>query len=306
MMADRRPILQRIFLSPSERRLRAGWRLALHTLLLLFLVTLVSIPFAAAALLLGLARPGLDLLNSPEFQAASTAISLPAILVATWVARRFLDHRPFRSLGFDLNRRAALDLLIGFLIAGAQMSVIFALERAAGWLRFEGWAWQSRPVAGMLLSLAGWLLVYVAVAIQEETLFRGYYLQNLRDGLGMGWALLISSAIFGVAHLSNPEASPAAVLGILGAGLFLALGWLRTRQLWLPIGLHLGWNFFQGPVFGFPVSGTGSFRLIQQTVQGPIVLTGGPFGPEAGLVVFLGLFVGVILVLTYTRGRLAS
>jgi membrane protease YdiL (CAAX protease family) len=158
----------------------------------------------------------------------------------------------------------------------------------------------------MLLSLAGWLLVYVAVAIQEETLFRGYYLQNLRDGLGMGWALLISSAIFGVAHLSNPEASPAAVLGILGAGLFLALGWLRTRQLWLPIGLHLGWNFFQGPVFGFPVSGTGSFRLIQQTVQGPIVLTGGPFGPEAGLVVFLGLFVGVILVLTYTRGRLAS
>ena len=305
-MTDRRLILERIFLSPSERRLRAGWRLTLHGLLLFFLIILATIPLVIAALLLDLARPDLALLSLQNLLIASTVAAFPAFLLATWIARRFLDHRSFRSLGLDLSRRASLDLFAGFLIAGVQMGAIFAIERAAGWLRFGGWAWESRPPAEVIFPILGWLLFYVAVAIQEELLFRGYYLQNLAEGMGLGWGLALSSAVFGLAHLTNPESSPAAALGILGAGLFLAFGWIRTRQLWLPIGLHLGWNFFEGPVFGFPVSGIGSFHLIQQSVHGPAALTGGPFGPEAGLVVLAGLLVGSILVFTYTRGRMAS
>lgn len=300
-MTDSRPILERVFISPHERRLRAGWRLVLHGVLLSSIVTIGSIPLALAVLFLDMA-----LLTFQALLIASTVVALPAILLATWVARRILDHRSFRSLGLELGRRAALDLLAGFLIAGVQMAAIFAVEIAAGWLRFEAWAWESRPPLEMILPLLGWLLVHVAIAFQEEILFRGYYLQNLTEGIGLGWALALSSAVFGIAHLTNPEASPAAAVGILGAGLFLALGWLRTRQLWLPIGLHLGWNFFEGPIFGFPVSGIGSFRLIQHSVDGPLMLTGGAFGPEAGLVILVGLIVGVILVLTYTRGRTAS
>jgi membrane protease YdiL (CAAX protease family) len=305
-MTELRPILEGIFLSPSERRLRTGWRLVVHGLLLVFLVTLVTSPLVIVVMLLDAARPDLGVLTSQGLLIASTIVAIPAILLATWIARRVLDRRSFRSLGLDFGQQASLDLLAGFLIAGVQMAAIFAVEIAAGWLRFEGWAWESRPPVGVILSLLGWLLINTAIAVEEEVLFRGYYLQNLAVGIGPGWALALSSAIFGVAHLTNPEASPAAALGILGAGLFLALGWLRTRQLWLPIGLHLGWNFFEGPIFGFPVSGIASFRLIEQSVHGPGALTGGPFGPEAGLVVLVGLIVGVILVLTYTRGRTAS
>jgi membrane protease YdiL (CAAX protease family) len=96
------------------------------------------------------------------------------------------------------------------------------------------------------------------------------------------------------------------VILLIGAGLFLAFGYLRTRQLWLPIGLHIGWNFFEGPVFGFAVSGTGSFTLIRQVPTGPDLLTGGAFGPEAGLIVIPALLLGGLLIYWYTRKKVLS
>ena len=305
-MTDRRPILERLFLSPSERRLRAGWRLAVHGLLLLFLLILTTTPVTIAILMLDVVRPDLEVFDSTYLLVGSTVAAVPASVLATWLARRFLDRRPFRSLGFSITPRAGLDLAAGFLIAGIQIGAIYALELATGWLRFEAWAWDSRPALGVALPLVGWLLLYLAVAFYEELLFRGYYLQNITEGMGMIFGVGLSSAVFGLAHITNPDASPAAALGILGAGAFLAFGWVRTRQLWLPIGLHLGWNFFEGPVFGFPVSGTSSFRLIQQSTVGPTLATGGPFGPEAGLVVLPALLLGGILVWLLTRGRYAT
>lgn len=272
-------------------------------MLLLALVTILSLPVALAGLVLGGPPYSLDVLGSTALLVASTVIALPSVAAATWLARRFLDRRSFRSLGFQLDRRAALDLAVGFGIAGAQIGLITLLEVAAGWLRFQGWAWEAAPPSEIALGLLAWLLLYVAVAFHEELLFRGYYLQNLAEGIGLTWAIIASSAVFGLAHLSNPGATRAAAAGILGAGLFLAFGWVRSRRLWLPIGLHLGWNFFLGPVFGFPVSGTESVRLIDQVVSGPDAFTGGPFGPEAGLVVLPALLLGAALIWLYTRAE---
>ena len=118
--------------------------------------------------------------------------------------------------------------------------------------------------------------------------------------------MLISSCVFALLHAFNPNSSPAAVFLLIASGLFLACGYLRTRQLWLPIGLHIGWNFFEGPVFGFAVSGTSPFTLISQTPTGPELLTGGAFGPEAGLIVLPALLVGVALIYWYTQVRIGS
>jgi hypothetical protein len=151
--------------------------------------------------------------------------------------------------------------------------------------------------------MVGTLIVYVAVGYYEELLSRGYHLQNLADGLNLPLGLMLSSAVFSVAHLTNPGAKLLSVIGIFAAGFFLAYGWLRTRQLWIPIGLHIGWNFFQGTVFGFPVSGLGGFHLIRQTVAGPEVVTGGAFGPEAGLAGLAAMGIGAGLIWLYTRQR---
>ena len=144
-------------------------------------------------------------------------------------------------------------------------------------------------------------IVFTLVGWNEELLSRGYHLQTLASGLNLFWGVLISSAVFGVLHLGNPNATWISAAGIFFAGLFLATGYLTTRQLWLSIGLHIGWNFFEGVVFGFPVSGLDIYRLMHITVDGPELWTGGAFGPEAGLVVLPGLVLGVVLILVYGK-----
>jgi hypothetical protein len=111
--------------------------------------------------------------------------------------------------------------------------------------------------------------------------------------------------VFALLHLGNPNVNWANTLsitaGIFFAGVYLAYAYIRTGQLWLPIGLHIGWNFFQGVVFGFPVSGMDAYPLTRIKVGGPALWTGGAFGPESGLIVLPSLIVGGILIYLYTR-----
>jgi hypothetical protein len=298
--------LARLFISPDERRLRAAWRLALHGLLYLILLGLMGIPIIVVTFLvfpqsLGSAGPA----GLAELLAIIP--SLGAILLATWIARRLLDRRSFVSLGFRVDRRALFDLTVGFGIPAVMMGLIFLLETSLGAVHFEGWAWETIPPGQVVLGLLAGFAFFLGVGLNEETLSRGYQLQNLVDGLGLRWGLVVSSAIFAALHLGNPNVTWYTVIpGLVAAGYFLAFGWLRTGQLWLSIGLHLGWNFFEGTVFGFPVSGLQLFQLIHQKAVGPSLLTGGAFGPEAGLVLLPGLAVGTFLVWLYTRGRLAK
>jgi membrane protease YdiL (CAAX protease family) len=143
--------------------------------------------------------------------------------------------------------------------------------------------------------------MFAVVGFAEETLSRGYHLQNLAEAIGLPRAWLLSSIIFSALHVFNPGFSLQAGIGLVLAGLFLATGWIRTGRLWLSIGLHLGWNFFEGTVFGFAVSGLDLFRLMRHRIEGPEWVTGGGFGPEAGAVVLPGLLLGSALVWLYTR-----
>jgi membrane protease YdiL (CAAX protease family) len=280
----------------DEPRLRAGWRLALQTLLILILTLVIGLPFG----ILEFFVPGL--FASPVIQ---NLLNTAVITGSVFIARRWLDRRSIASLGIKLNRQAFLDVLIGILITLPMMGLIFTLEWGAGWLTFEGFAWQFDPLNVVLKGTLSVFLMFVLVGWNEELLSRGYHLQTLESGLNTFWAVLLSSAVFGVMHLGNPnsESKWSVAIGILLAGVFLAFGYLRTRQLWLPIGLHIGWNFFEGAAFGFPVSGLDIYRLTRITVDGPEIWTGGPFGPEAGLVLIPGLILGAALIYVYTRGR---
>jgi len=157
-------------------------------------------------------------------------------------------------------------------------------------------------------------MAFLFVGYYEELLVRGYLLRNLAEGLGLGtistrWALLLAwlftSALFGFLHAGNPNASAVSSANIGLAGLFLGLGILLTGELAIPIGLHIAWNFFQGNVFGFPVSGTrvsdATLFAIQQ--RGPAQWTGGAFGPEAGLIGLVAIAIGSGLILLWVRWR---
>jgi membrane protease YdiL (CAAX protease family) len=229
---------------------------------------------------------------------------LIAVTGSVFLARWLIDRRSIPSLGLKLNLRALTDLGLGIIITFLMMGLVYALQWTAGWLTFEGFAWQFDPFPKMIGSIVLGLLAYILVGWNEELLSRGYHLQNLIDGTNIIWGLVISSIIFGLAHLGNPNATWFGAVGVALAGLFLAYGYLRTRGLWLPIGLHIGWNFFEGVVFGFPVSGMESYHLARITVTGSEPWTGGSFGPEAGLVVLPALILGAVLIYLTTRGRL--
>jgi membrane protease YdiL (CAAX protease family) len=288
----KRPILARIFISPEERRLRAGWRLLIQTLLWLVLMfgLIISFGFISGRFF-------------PNELSLSVIASLFSVTISVFLARKFLDRRSIKSLGLKTDLRALWDLLVGIGIAAAMMAFIYALEWAFGWLSFEGFAWQNQSMDAVLIGTLEMLLIFVLVGWEEELLSRGYHLQNLAAGINLTWGVILSSLIFALMHLGNPNVSVMAVLGLIAAGFFLAFGYLRTRQLWLPIGLHIGWNFFEGTVFGFQVSGLDIYRLIEQTVQGPQIFTGGKFGPEAGLILIPGLALGVTLIYVYSGSR---
>jgi membrane protease YdiL (CAAX protease family) len=296
---SQRNLILRIFVSPDEARLRVGWRLLLHTLIL----SLIASVLLLALLLSPVSIGGTNLETNPLF----LAIEFVSIGSATWLARRFIDRRSFLSLGLKLTRQAWMDLVVGFAIPGLLMGLVFALELGFGWTTFKRWAWQGVPFAEVLLGIFSGLVAFILVGFSEEILSRGYHLQNLKDGLGLYWALLLSSCIFALLHTGNPNSSWISTLGIVLAGYFLAYGWIRTGQLWLSIGLHIGWNFFEGNVFGFPVSGLTTFRLINHHPTGPPLITGGSFGPEAGIIILPAMALGLLLIHGYTsRIRVSS
>jgi membrane protease YdiL (CAAX protease family) len=239
--------------------------------------------------------PGLTLLNN-QFMLATLSITFSVI-----IARKWVDRRSVVSLGLNLNQRSLKDIFVGFIIAGIMIGLVFVVEWAMGWLVIEANSWQINPPLVILKDLAYWFVMFVFVGWHEELLSRGYHLSNLTDGINLPWAIILSSALFSLGHFNNPSSSIGSILGIFAAGITFAFSYIRSGNLWLPIGLHIGWNFFEGPVFGFPVSGIKTSFLISHNVQGPVWLTGGDFGPEAGLILLPALTLGVYIIYMYTK-----
>lgn len=281
----------KIFFSPNERRLRAGWRILIHFVGMLIGLFIFSVP-AGIAQVLGYPSSIVFLLGQLAF--------FVALNLMTWVARRFLDKRSFVSLGFK-RENAILDVVVGFGVAAIIMGAIFLAEWALGWLTIDGWAWETDTVTAIIGGLLIWAAIFALGAWQEELLARGYWLQNMAEGVNLPFGLLASSILFGLLHGDNPNVTIIALILLMVAGVFLAYGYLQTKQLWLGIGLHMGWNYFEGNIFGFQVSGLDTFRLIHQTVSGPDWITGGIFGPEAGLIVLPAMALGVGLMYLYIR-----
>lgn len=292
--AQERSILANIFLSPDEPRLRAGWRLLIQTILFILFGVII---FIVASFL------GLDSGDAPGTLILQQVLSLMAVTGSVYIARRWLDKRSFESLGLKLDQQALVDILAGIGIAFVQMGFIYILMLGLNWLTFEGFAWEFDPMNEVISGVLIFFVVFIFVGWNEELLSRGYHLQTIASGTNLFWGVIISSAVFGALHLGNPNATWVSATGIFFAGIYLAYGYVRTKQLWLPIGLHIGWNFCEGVIFGFPVSGLDIYALTRIEVTGPEIWTGGPFGPEAGLIVLPSLLLGTALIYWFTRKR---
>ena len=302
--------LSRLFWIPEEKRLPVVWRLIIQ---LIFMIIL-SIPmsFLQYYVVMGLFQPtawtliGLNL--------AAFLASLLMFLGSVWLTSRLFGRRKFTNFGFHFSRSWWTDLGFGALLGASLMALIFLAEYAFGWVTITNTFQMAAMPFPFWVGIALQLLHFITVGIYEETFFRGFHLKNMAEGFSafkritpqtaILISLLVSSAIFGVAHASNPNATWVSSFNIVLAGIFLAMGYLLTGELAIPIGIHITWNFFQGNVFGFPVSGTNAgATLVAIKQSGPSLFTGGAFGPEAGLIGIVAVFLGSVLVWWYVKLR---
>lgn len=294
-----------LFFNSVQRRIRAAWRLVVLAVLFLLpaLLTVNTLPRVLRTAWDGAVLPFLGVING--------VLLVALMVVLFWLAARFLDRRPLREYGFHFSPTWWRDLIFGLVLGAALMLAIFLIERAAGWITVRGtFVLQAHgvSVAGALVLGA---LSYVCVGIYEEAFARGYLLRNLAEGLNgqpiaprgaLLLAYLLSSVLFGLAHQGGDHATALTTPFLALNGLFLGLGYLLTRELALPIGLHISWNFFQGYVFGFPVSGSGHEAAVFAIRQGgSTAWTGGAWGPEGGLIGLLALLAGSLAVIAWVR-----
>ncbi len=286
----------------KEGRLRPTWRVLLYLAAYLVGQLLTQIPiFGAYLLSRQVEEISLERLPVPLLTLCALA-SLLAVLVITWAFRRFLDRDTLLGLGLQRSkgwkREIGTGLILGFLL----MAFIFGVEWTLGWVRVQGFAWQRQPPMALFGILLGYASFYTFVDLGEELAFRGYVLQNLRQEWGSPVALLTSSFLFAVLHGLNPHFTPLALVGIALAGVFMAYGYLLTGSLWLPIAFHFAWNFAQGPLFSFPVSGLASEGLLLlERGDSPSLITGGAFGPEGGVLGVIALLLGLLLLWLWWR-----
>jgi membrane protease YdiL (CAAX protease family) len=305
--------------NPQTNRPRLPVRLVLAAVILAVFGGIVAVAFDLFVNASLLAIAEVVVVGGPASQAGIVARNVGGMAVSTigtvggvYLVGRFVDRRRFADFGFRLDRGWYRDLAAGLLLGAGLMTAIFLVELAAGWVSVTG----TFRIAQAGFAFWPWLLwsgvFFVGVALTEELLLRGFLLTNVAEGLtwfgrvsetgAIAAATLVTSALFGVAHLGNPNATLVSTLGILLAGVMLALGYVVTGELALPIGLHFTWNFVQGPVFGLPVSGIDfGVSVLAVRQSGPAVLTGGPFGPEAGLLGMTAVVVGSLLTVWYGR-----
>ena len=197
-------------------------------------------------------------------------------LLLVFLFRKLVDRKTVYSLGWDFSNHlshAAVGFFVGIATIGLGTLVLIAMKN----LQFTGW---NIDVSDIGFALG--LLILVAVA--EELVFRGYILNNLMQSINKYAALLISSLIFALAHAANPNFSWLAFINIFLAGCILGINYIYTQNLWYAILLHFTWNFFQGPILGYEVSGTNLPGIFQMDLTGSDLITGGKFGFEGSII----------------------
>jgi membrane protease YdiL (CAAX protease family) len=227
-------------------------------------------------------------------------VGLLTILGATAVMLRFVDRRPFSSIGFE-PQRVWRELPCGFAIGAGWLILSIVPLWLADWVSLQ-------PPTGFSWSIFGGTTVALACnTITQELLGRGYILQTIQSHSNALAAALGSSLFFTLLHAATFRGEWLPALNVFLAGVLFAVAYLRTQNLWLPIGIHFAWNLLLGPVFGAIVSGQssleGGWHMLR--VQGPSTWTGGSFGLEGGTFVTISTTITCIVLLKQRRIKIS-
>lgn len=274
-------------------RVRSGWRFAVF--LLSFMVASVFLLGAMIAVLAALPA-GYTPYSLTGF-VLQFMISGALVIFFGWLYGRLFEDLPFRALGFSTTKNWFRNLVLGILGGGGSIALAALIAFAFGGLTFR--FNDAAGAAAIASTLASTLLIFVLGAVFEEAFLRGYALQTFsRAGLAL-FGTILTSLLFATMHNGNPGANPLSWLNTFLAGVWFAVAYFKTRDLWFAFGLHFAWNWFQGSVFGISVSGLAELApapLFKAADSGPAWLTGGDYGLEGGVACTAALAVSTALI----------
>ena len=212
-------------------------------------------------------------------------------LLLIFLVYRFIVKQVERRKVYELSLgRFAIEMITGLFIGAVLISVVVVVLIFLGYYRILGFNSVGTLLDGFITFTGG--------ALFEELLFRLVVFRLLEELTGSWLALLLSAFLFGFAHIFNENATLWSAFAIaVEAGFLLGVAFMLTRRIWFAFGIHLGWNFMMGSVYGIPTSGIDFGGLIQSEIAGPVWITGGQFGVEASvLTVVLGLILALFLL----------
>ena len=202
-------------------------------------------------------------------------LSASALIAVYSFVTRHLEQRR----ATELSIRIGYPLFLSGVAAGvALMALVYIVLWGLGRATFT--------MATGIDGLGGSLMAYFAAAILEELIFRAVIFRIVEQMAGTMLAIIVSAGLFALLHSLNPGVTAMGIVSVaLAGGITFALLYVLTRNLWLVIGVHLGWNFAEGSLFGAQVSGSGeAHSLLRTSLAGPDLLTGGSFGPEGSII----------------------
>lgn len=290
----------------SQDQIRSGWIILIGLIAIYIFQSIFSIP-------------GMIFLAVTEFTNQSAAITIDMIsafenrpwvllltqgggtiggILATILLWKFLNKKTLKELGF---KRSWKDFLFGLFLGAISITMIFLLLLATGNIKLLN-AFSQPDFNAFTLSF---LIMFILVGFFEEMFFRGYVIKTMASRQNKKWVIyLVSAVVFSIVHGVNPNVSIIGLINIVFVGLLFAYMFERTNRLWLPIGYHITWNYFQGSVFGFAVSGISPHGLYQIDItNGNALLTGGAFGLEGGLFATIFILIGFLITWLYTKNR---
>ncbi|MCW5976652.1 MAG: CPBP family intramembrane metalloprotease [Bryobacteraceae bacterium] len=221
-----------------------------------------------------------------DYVVAAALGSFAAAAVANALVLRIYERGRLAGIGMQWNTASMRNVLAGILGGGGAAALMLGIPILAGAARFTADP-EYVPTFGAFIFVT---VVLLFGAVGEEMLFRGYAFQILLRELGPFATILPISVLFGLAHSSNLHATPLAIVNTVGWGIILGVAFLRSGDLWFPIGLHFGWNWIL-PVFGVNLSGH-TMKVAGYTMQWELgdIWSGGAYGPEGGFLTTFILF----------------
>ena len=265
-----------------DDRLRPIWRFLLSVILLFG-------AFVLSGVVVGTILPTFKVHPDPLVAVFwQSLVGLVAVIATFKLMTAVFERRPLGSMGLAFHSRWLKELGHGLAMGAVMLFAAVSLEWICGFVRFT---FVPHPVlqAGSFTTA-----MFLVAATFEETVFRGYPFQRLVESITPAGAVGITAALFGLAHLGNPHPTWISTLNTALVAIPFCIAYLRTRSLWMPIGMHFIWNFLMGFFLGLPVSGILlPACVLTAHVQGPVWLTGGDYGPEGSV-----LTTGAILVVT--------